>query len=71
MQCSFELNLVQQYLILLDTANYRAVRCLILTTMNSERSSILLEHFMKSGQGNPHYLALLLPGCFMDSKLMN
>ncbi|XP_034700142.1 protein root UVB sensitive 3 isoform X1 [Vitis riparia] len=31
-------------------ANYRAVRCLILTTLNSERSSILIEHFMETGQ---------------------
>ncbi|XP_077211359.1 root UVB sensitive protein (Protein of unknown function, DUF647) isoform X2 [Tasmannia lanceolata] len=31
-------------------ANYRAVRCLSLSTMNNERSSILLYHFMKTGQ---------------------
>ncbi|XP_052173273.1 protein root UVB sensitive 3 isoform X2 [Diospyros lotus] len=31
-------------------ANYRAVRCLSLTTLNCERSSILLLHFMKAGQ---------------------
>ncbi|KAE8023142.1 hypothetical protein FH972_008882 [Carpinus fangiana] len=31
-------------------ANYKAVRCLALTSLNAERSSILLEHFMKNGQ---------------------
>ncbi|OVA02143.1 FAS1 domain [Macleaya cordata] len=29
-------------------ANYRAVRCLSLTTLNFERSSILLQHFMET-----------------------
>ncbi|XP_057481092.1 protein root UVB sensitive 3-like isoform X2 [Actinidia eriantha] len=32
-------------------ANYKAVRCLSLNTLNCERSSILLQHFMKTGQG--------------------
>ncbi|XP_057962673.1 protein root UVB sensitive 3 isoform X2 [Malania oleifera] len=32
-------------------ANYRAVHCLSLITLNGERSSILLQHFMKTGQG--------------------
>ncbi|XP_071715553.1 protein root UVB sensitive 3 isoform X2 [Rutidosis leptorrhynchoides] len=31
-------------------ANYKAVRCLNLTTLNCERSSILLQHFMEAGQ---------------------
>ncbi|KAM3754754.1 hypothetical protein ACB098_03G189500 [Castanea mollissima] len=31
-------------------ANYRAVRCLALTTLNPERSSIVFQHFMKTGQ---------------------
>ncbi|KAL5826261.1 hypothetical protein ACOSQ4_018058 [Xanthoceras sorbifolium] len=31
-------------------ANYKAVRCLALTSLNFERSSILLQHFMKTGQ---------------------
>ncbi|XP_043707509.1 protein root UVB sensitive 3 isoform X2 [Telopea speciosissima] len=31
-------------------ANYRAVRCLCLTTLNGERASILLQHFMETGQ---------------------
>ncbi|KAG5532755.1 hypothetical protein RHGRI_027156 [Rhododendron griersonianum] len=31
-------------------ANYKAVRCLSLTTLNCERSSILLLHFLKTGQ---------------------
>ncbi|XP_058070402.1 protein root UVB sensitive 3 isoform X2 [Magnolia sinica] len=31
-------------------ANYKAVRCLSLTTLNNERSSILLQHFMETGQ---------------------
>ncbi|XP_022878335.1 protein root UVB sensitive 3-like isoform X2 [Olea europaea var. sylvestris] len=31
-------------------ANYKAVRCLSLTTLNCERSSILLLHFMETGQ---------------------
>ncbi|XP_059655689.1 protein root UVB sensitive 3 [Cornus florida] len=31
-------------------ANYKAVRCLSLSTLNSERSSILLLHFMETGQ---------------------
>ncbi|XP_061347324.1 protein root UVB sensitive 3-like isoform X1 [Gastrolobium bilobum] len=31
-------------------ANYQAVRCLALTSLNPERSSILLQHFMKTGQ---------------------
>lgn len=30
-------------------ANYKAVRCLNLTTLNCERSSILLLHFMETG----------------------
>lgn len=31
-------------------ANYMAVRCLSLTTLNNERSSLLLQHFMETGQ---------------------
>ncbi|GFZ10904.1 root UVB sensitive protein [Actinidia rufa] len=31
-------------------ANYKAVRCLSLNTLNCERSSILLQHFVKTGQ---------------------
>ncbi|XP_027914753.1 protein root UVB sensitive 3 [Vigna unguiculata] len=31
-------------------ANYRAVRCLALNSINLERSSILLHHFMETGQ---------------------
>ncbi|KAK3222858.1 hypothetical protein Dsin_009883 [Dipteronia sinensis] len=31
-------------------ANYKAVNCLALTSLNFERSSILLQHFMKTGQ---------------------
>ncbi|OIW02184.1 hypothetical protein TanjilG_02408 [Lupinus angustifolius] len=31
-------------------ANYRAVRCLALTSLNPRRSSILLQNFMESGQ---------------------
>ncbi|KAJ4710746.1 protein root UVB sensitive 3 [Melia azedarach] len=31
-------------------ANYRAVRCLALTSLNFERSSILLQHFMETDQ---------------------
>ncbi|XP_068655681.1 protein root UVB sensitive 3 [Aristolochia californica] len=31
-------------------ANYKAVRCLCLSTLNNKRSSILLQHFMSSGQ---------------------
>lgn len=31
-------------------ANYKAVRCLSLDTLNDERSSLLLQHFMKTGQ---------------------
>ncbi|XP_019166363.1 PREDICTED: protein root UVB sensitive 3 isoform X1 [Ipomoea nil] len=31
-------------------ANYKAVSCLSLTTLNCERSSILLSHFFKTGQ---------------------
>ncbi|KAK4278343.1 hypothetical protein QN277_016201 [Acacia crassicarpa] len=31
-------------------ANYQAVRCLALTSLNPERSSILLQHFIKTGQ---------------------
>ncbi|KAJ4972939.1 hypothetical protein NE237_006113 [Protea cynaroides] len=31
-------------------ANYRAVRCLCLTTLNGERASILLQHFKETGQ---------------------
>nr|KYP65696.1 UPF0420 protein C16orf58 isogeny [Cajanus cajan] len=31
-------------------ANYRAVRCLALNSLNPERSSILLQHFMGTGQ---------------------
>ncbi|XP_073155994.1 protein root UVB sensitive 3 [Henckelia pumila] len=31
-------------------ANYKAVRCLSLSTMNCERSSIILSHFMETGQ---------------------
>ncbi|PIA63099.1 hypothetical protein AQUCO_00200847v1 [Aquilegia coerulea] len=31
-------------------ANYKAVCCLSLTTLNKQRCSILLQHFMKSGQ---------------------
>lgn len=39
-------------------ANYKAVRCLALTSLNAERSSILLQHFMETGQGRP------CGGCF-------
>lgn len=39
-------------------ANYKAVRCLTLTTLNSERSSILLQHFVETGQVlSPHQLS--------------
>ncbi|KAM7484432.1 hypothetical protein LguiA_000441 [Lonicera macranthoides] len=31
-------------------ANYKAVRCLSLTTLNNERSSIVLMHYMETGQ---------------------
>lgn len=31
-------------------ANYKAVRCLVLTSLNTQRSSILLQHFMETGQ---------------------
>ncbi|KNA22410.1 hypothetical protein SOVF_034290 isoform A [Spinacia oleracea] len=31
-------------------ANYKAVRCLSLKALNGERSSLLLQHFMKTGQ---------------------
>ncbi|XP_041012993.1 protein root UVB sensitive 3 isoform X2 [Juglans microcarpa x Juglans regia] len=31
-------------------ANYKAVRCLVLTSLNPERSSILLQHFLETGQ---------------------
>ncbi|ANM57716.1 Root UVB sensitive family [Arabidopsis thaliana x Arabidopsis arenosa] len=31
-------------------ANYRAVRCLVLNSLNFERSSILLTHFIQTGQ---------------------
>ncbi|KAK7348781.1 hypothetical protein VNO80_23455 [Phaseolus coccineus] len=31
-------------------ANYKAVRCLALNSINPERSSILLQHFMETGQ---------------------
>ncbi|OAY59374.1 protein root UVB sensitive 3 [Manihot esculenta] len=31
-------------------ANYRAVRCLVLKSINTQRSSILLQHFMETGQ---------------------
>ncbi|ONK76182.1 uncharacterized protein A4U43_C03F24790 [Asparagus officinalis] len=31
-------------------ANYMAVRCLSLTTLNNERCSLLLQHFMETGQ---------------------
>ncbi|XP_078164578.1 root UVB sensitive protein (Protein of unknown function, DUF647) isoform X3 [Carex rostrata] len=31
-------------------ANYKAVQCLSLTTLNCERSSILLKHFLESGE---------------------
>ncbi|KAK8934479.1 hypothetical protein KSP39_PZI014482 [Platanthera zijinensis] len=33
-------------------ANYMAVRCLSLTTLNSERGSLLLQNFMKNGQAS-------------------
>ncbi|KAK8943689.1 hypothetical protein KSP40_PGU005002 [Platanthera guangdongensis] len=36
-------------------ANYMAVRCLSLTTLNSERGSLLLQNFMKNGQGDDSY----------------
>ncbi|KAB1209278.1 UPF0420 protein C16orf58 [Morella rubra] len=32
-------------------ANYKAVRCLVLTSLNPQRSSILLQHFLETGQG--------------------
>ncbi|XP_031388262.1 protein root UVB sensitive 3 isoform X2 [Punica granatum] len=31
-------------------ANYKAVQCLALTSLNAKRSAILLQHFMKTGQ---------------------
>ncbi|KAK2429343.1 protein root UVB sensitive [Trifolium repens] len=33
-----------------NVANYRAVRCLALNSLNPERSSILLQHFTETGQ---------------------
>lgn len=32
-------------------ANYKAVRCLSLATLNCERSSILLLHYLETGEG--------------------
>ncbi|OWM89468.1 hypothetical protein CDL15_Pgr024216 [Punica granatum] len=32
-------------------ANYKAVQCLALTSLNAKRSAILLQHFMETGQG--------------------
>ncbi|MED6216683.1 Protein root UVB sensitive 3 [Stylosanthes scabra] len=42
--CFLSLTLFHMY------ANYRAVRCLALTSLNPERTSILLQHFMETGQ---------------------
>ncbi|KAH9603289.1 hypothetical protein KSS87_000126 [Heliosperma pusillum] len=36
----------------LRAANYKAVRCLSLNSLNGERSSLLLQNFMESGQGS-------------------
>ncbi|KAK9276700.1 hypothetical protein L1049_006236 [Liquidambar formosana] len=61
-------------------ANYKAVRCLSLTSLNSERSSILLQHFMETGQVlSPrqvsvmeHVLPLwITPWCSKMSKLLH
>lgn len=55
--CGLYQSSVQQYYYFL-AANYKAVRCLALTSLNAERSSILLQHFMETGQGRP------CGGCF-------
>ncbi|KAL6538768.1 Protein root UVB sensitive 3 [Orobanche minor] len=47
-------------------ANYKAVRCLSLATLNCERSSILLSHYMETGQvPSPEQVSVMehvLPG---------
>lgn len=43
----------------LVAANYKAVRCLSLTTLNNERSSIVLMHYMETGQGEVQDLSSL------------
>ncbi|KAL6983341.1 Protein root UVB sensitive 3 [Sarracenia purpurea var. burkii] len=56
-------------------ANYKAVRCLSLTTLNCERSSILLLHFMKTGQVlSPEQVSVMehvLPLWTTSSRLKN
>ncbi|KAG9439095.1 hypothetical protein H6P81_019260 [Aristolochia fimbriata] len=61
-------------------ANYKAVRCLCLSTLNNERSLILLRHFMSSGQAlSPQQVSKMehvLPfwisaWCSMGTKLVD
>ncbi|KAL0336512.1 UNVERIFIED_CONTAM: protein root UVB sensitive 3 [Sesamum radiatum] len=48
-------------------ANYKAVRCLSLCTLNCERSSILLSHYMETGEGK----YILLAGKHTISVIMH
>ncbi|GFP88712.1 protein root UVB sensitive 3 [Phtheirospermum japonicum] len=42
-------------------ANYKAVRCLSLATLNCERSSIVLSHYMETGRGEVSVMEHVLP----------
>ncbi|KAJ4838381.1 hypothetical protein Tsubulata_020529 [Turnera subulata] len=61
-------------------ANYRAVRCLALNSLNIERSSILLQHFMGTGQVlSPEQVSRMehvlpswaMPWCSKDFKMLH
>ncbi|ESR51170.1 protein root UVB sensitive 3 [Citrus sinensis] len=49
-------------------ANYRAVRCLSLNSLNFQRSSILLQQFMETDQGLYHGACFANVDYFMDLK---
>ncbi|XP_044490708.1 protein root UVB sensitive 3 [Mangifera indica] len=60
-------------------ANYKAVRCLALTSLNLERMSILLQHFMETDQvlspdqvsTMEHVLPIWITSCSKNSKLLH
>jgi hypothetical protein len=50
-------------------ANYRAVKSLCLTSLNAERTSILLRAFVSGGKGDSLLISLMFFQCRLEEKL--
>lgn len=53
----------------LGAANYRAVKSLCLTSLNAERTSILLRAFVSGGKGDSLLISLMFFQCHLEEKL--